>query len=425
MRSWVESANLADCHFSLRNLPYGVFCAGSGQLRCGVAIGDQVLDLAELEAAGLLEVGADRPVFDCDALNAFMALGSSAWARARARLTELLVAGGDSALADDSVLRARALVPAASVQLHLPFEVAEYTDFYSGRQHAWNVGAMFRGPDNALPSNWLHVPVAYNGRASTVVVSGTDIRRPLGQTRKPEAASPEFGPSRRLDFEVELGAVVGQSSVMGEPLTVAEADAMIFGYVLLNDWSARDIQTWEYRPLGPFQSKAFATSVSPWVVSRVALDPFRIPAPEPEPALLPYLQQADSTCLNIELEVRLRPAVAARATTISRCNSRHLYYSAAQQLTHHAVGGCRMNVGDLLGSGTISGPEKHQYGSLLEITWGGKEALKLDTGETRTFIEDGDTLTLTGWAQGDGYRVGFGECTGKIGPAPRKAAWGC
>ena len=425
MRSWVESANLTDCHFSLPNLPYGVFSNGSREPRCGVAIGNHVLDLAELEAAGLIEVGADRPVFDRDSLNAFMALGHRAWARARARLTELLAAGDDPALADDPVLRARALVPAASVQLHLPFKVAEYTDFYAGRQHAWNVGAMFRGPDNALPPNWLHIPVAYNGRASTVVVSGTEIRRPLGQTKRPEATGPEFGPSRRLDFEVELGAVVGQSSVMGEPLTVAEAEAMIFGYVLLNDWSARDIQTWEYQPLGPFQSKAFATSVSPWVVPRAALDPFRISAPEPDPALLPYLRQAEPSCLNIELEVRLQPAGAARATTISRCNSRHLYYSAAQQLTHHAVGGCRMNVGDLLGSGTISGPERHQYGSLLEITWGGTETLKLDTGETRTFIEDGDTLTLTGWAQGDGYRVGFGECTGKIDPAPRRAAWGC
>lgn len=425
MRSWVESANRVDCHFSLPNLPYGVFSAGSRQPRCGVAIGEHVLDLAELEAAGLIEVGADPTVFDRDSLNAFMALGSSAWARARARLTELLVAGGDPALADDPVLRGRALVPAASVELHLPFEVAEYTDFYAGRQHASNVGAMFRGPDNALPPNWLHIPVAYNGRASTVVVSGTEIRRPLGQTKGSGAAGPEFGPSRSLDFEVELGAVVGQSSVMGEPLTVAEAEAMIFGYVLLNDWSARDIQTWEYRPLGPFQSKAFATSVSPWVVPRAALDPFRIPAPEPDPALLPYLRQAEPSCLNIELEARLQPAGAARATTISRCNSRHLYYSAAQQLTHHAVGGCRMNVGDLLGSGTISGPERHQYGSLLEITWGGTEALKLDTGETRTFIEDGDTLTLTGWAQGDGYRVGFGECTGKIDPAPRRAEWGC
>lgn len=425
MRSWMESANRVDCHFPLQNLPYGVFCAGSGQPRCGVAIGDHVLDLAELEAAGLIKIGADPTVFDRDSLNAFMALGSSTWARARARLTELLVAGGDPVLTDDPALRARALVPAASVELHLPFEVAEYTDFYAGRQHAWNVSVMFRGPDNALPPNWLHIPIAYNGRASTVVVSGTEIRRPLGQTKRPGAAGPEFGPSRCLDFEVELGAVVGQSSVMGEPLTVAEAEAMIFGYVLLNDWSARDIQTWEYRPLGPFQSKAFATSVSPWVVPRAALDPFRIPAPEPDPALLPYLRQAEPSCLNIELEASLQPAGAARATTISRCNSRHLYYSAAQQLTHHAVGGCRMNVGDLLGSGTISGPERRQYGSLLEITCGGTEALELDTGETRTFIEDGDTLTMTGWAQGDGYRVGFGECTGKIDPAPRRAAWGC
>ena len=425
MRSWVEAANAADCHFSLRNLPYGVFCAGSGQLRCGVAIGDHVLDLAELEAVGVVEMGEGRPVFDRSSLNAFMTLGRGAWARARDRVTELLMAGGDPVLAGDPVLRNRALVPAAGVQLHLPFAVAEYTDFYAGRQHAWNVGAMFRGQEHALPPNWLHLPVAYNGRASTVVVSGTDIRRPLGQTKRPEAAGPEFGPSSRLDFEVELGAVVGEASVMGRPLTVAEADAMIFGYVLLNDWSARDIQAWEYQPLGPFQSKAFGTTISPWVVPRAALDPFRVRAPEPEPALLPYLHQPGSTLLNIELEVHLQPAGAAKATTISRSNSRHLYYSSVQQLTHHAVGGCRMNVGDLLGSGTISGPERHQYGSLLEITWGGTEALELDTGETRMFLEDGDILSLTGWAQGDGYRVGFGKCTGKIRPAPRGAEWGC
>ena len=424
MRSWVESANLSDCHFPLQNLPYGVFWPGSGTCRCGVAIGNHVVDLAELEAVGLVEAGEGSPVFSGDNLNAFMARGHGAWARVRNRLTELLVTGGNPALADDPALRARALVPASNVELRLPFAVAEYTDFYAGRHHAWNVGAMFRGPENALPPNWLHMPVAYNGRASTVVVSGTDIPRPLGQTKRPGASGPEFGPTRRLDFELELGAVVGGSSVMGEPLTIVEAEAMIFGYVLLNDWSARDVQTWEYRPLGPFQSKAFATSVSPWVVSRAALEPFQVPTPAPELALLPYLQEPDSKRLDVELEVRLQPAGAGRATTVSRSNSRHLYYSAAQQLSHHAVSGCRMNVGDLLGSGTISGPEKHQYGSLLEITWGGTEALKLDTGETRTFLEDGDTLTLTGWAQGDGHRVGFGECTGTIGPAPRKAAWG-
>jgi fumarylacetoacetase len=423
MKSWIESANTGETDFPLHNLPYGVFSRQGEATRCAVAIGDRVLDLAALEAAGLLNSGAAKPIFDMPALNPFMALGNRAWDAVRSRLTDLLAADGVPALRSDADLAGRALVPMNDAILHLPFEVSGYTDFYSGRQHAYNVGVMFRGPENALPPNWLHIPIAYNGRASTVVVSGTDIRRPLGQMKPHGADAPVFGPSRRLDIELEMGVVVGTPSTMGEPVTVGQADAMIFGFVLLNDWSARDIQAWEYQPLGPFQAKAFATSISPWVVTRAALEPFRTATPEREYELFPYLSEPGPMLYDIELEITMQPQGAARDTTISRTNYKNMYYSPAQQVTHHAIGGCAMNTGDLLGSGTISGPEKDQYGSLLELSWGGKEPLTLDGGETRTFIEDGDRLTLKGWAQGDGHRIGFGACTGTVLPAPEEKDW--
>ncbi len=423
MKSWVESANAPECHFPIQNLPFGVFSRGDDAPRCAVAIGDMVLDLVRLERAGLLSGGIPEGLFGRPSLNAFMAQGPAVWDAVRKRVTALLREGGDPAFSEDAALKADALLPMDQVTLHLPFEVAEYTDFYAGRQHAFNVGTMFRGPENALPPNWLHVPIGYNGRASTVVVSGTEIRRPLGQMKPPTADAPVFGPCRRLDIELEMGAVVGLPNRWGEPVTVAEADEMIFGYVLLNDWSARDIQAWEYQPLGPFQGKAFGTSISPWVVTRAALEPFRVSTPPREKELLAYLNEPGPMLYDIELEVRMQPDGAARATTVSRTNYRHMYYSAAQQLAHHAIGGCKMNTGDLLGSGTISGPEKDQFGSLLELTWGGKEPLTLETGEERRFIEDGDTMTLTGWAQGDGYRIGFGDCTGRILPAPEEKDW--
>ena len=422
LKSWLDQANEPDCDFPIQNLPYGAFGRGTERPRCGAAIGDAVLDLAVLEAERVLDAGGSAPVFGGPALNGFMALGPRAWSIVRARLTELLAVGGDPRLERDAALRDRALVPRRDVRLELPFSVAEYTDFYACRQHAFNVGSMFRGPDHALPPNWLHIPIGYNGRASTVVVSGTSVRRPLGQTRPPGADLPRFGPSRRLDIELELGAVVGASNPMGQPVSVAEADEMIFGYVLLNDWSARDIQAWEYQPLGPFQAKAFATSIGPWVVTRAALEPFRVATPERERPLLPYLHEPGPMLYDIELEVDMRPEEANAATTISRTNYRHMYYSSAQQLAHHASSGCRMNVGDLLGTGTVSGPERGQWGSLLELTWGGRDPMTLDSGETRRFVEDGDTMTLRGWARGHGHRIGFGACTGKVLPAPDPAS---
>jgi len=298
--------------------------------------------------------------------------------------------------------------------MHLPIAVAEYTDFYAGKQHATNVGTMFRGAENALPPNWLSIPIGYNGRASSVVVSGTPVRRPWGQLKSAEHEMPAFLPSRRFDIELEMGAIVGQPSE--GPVTVAEAEEMIFGYVLLNDWSARDIQAWEYQPLGPFQAKATATTISPWIVTRAALAPFLTPTPPRERPLLDYLHETRPGLYNIELEIILRPE-GGEEEVISRTNYREMYYSAAQQLAHHTSSGCPMRVGDLLGSGTISGPAKDSRGSLLELSWGGKEPLGLTHGQSRTFLEDGDTVTLKGAARAADYRIGFGACTGQILPA--------
>ena len=408
-RSWVESANTATTDFPLMNLPCGIFSTGEEEPRCGVAIGDMILDVAGLEAAGILKI-ADDPVFDVPFWNEFMELGPPAWAAFRSALRALLREGSDHRGEVEPHLVAQ-----ADARLHLPFLVAEYTDFYAGRNHAFNVGTMFRGPENALPPNWLHIPIGYNGRASSVVVSGTDVRRPWGQLKPAEAEAPVFAPSRRFDIELEMGAIVGQASDHGYPVTVGEADDMIFGYVLLNDWSARDIQAWEYQPLGPFQSKATATTISPWIVMKAALEPFRIATPAREKPLLPYLQEPRPMLYDIALEVGLTPEGGAE-TIIARTSTRELYYSVAQQLAHHTTSGCAMNVGDLLGSGTISGPAKDSRGSLLELSWGGKEPFAI-AGGTRSFIEDNDTLTLRGHAQGAGYRIGFGECRGKVIPA--------
>ena len=399
MRSWVKGANDAENPFPLNNLPYGVF-EESGRTRCGVAIGDMVLDLGALEAHSMLPAAG----FGTDALNPFMEAGPDVWARVRNTLTGLLAEGAGNQDAVRPFLH-----PLSEVRMRIPFRVTEYTDFYAGRHHATNVGTMFRGAENALPPNWLHIPIGYNGRASSVVVSGTEIRRPWGQLKGPDDDAPRWAPSQRFDIELEMGAVVGRPS--SGPISVDQADANIFGYVLLNDWSARDIQAWEYQPLGPFQAKATATSISPWIVTKAALEPFRCLTPPREKPLLPHLRDTGPMLYDIALSVSLN------GETISRTNYREMYYSAAQQLAHHTTSGCPMRVGDLLGSGTISGPTKDSRGSLLELSWGGKEPITLTNGETRSFIEDGDTLTLHGHAQGDGYRIGFGDCTGTVLPA--------
>ncbi|MEL6914473.1 MAG: fumarylacetoacetase [Pseudomonadota bacterium] len=402
--SWVDSANRADTDFPLNNLPYGVFSIGGGARHCGVAIGDEVLDLTALAGDGHLRA-ADPALLAGPSWNAFMARGPGAWLALRGELTALLSAGAErqAALTDY-------LLPRRSVALHMPFEVSEFTDFYASRHHATNVGTMFRGAESALPPNWLHMPIGYNGRASSVVPSGTDIRRPWGQLRGDDG--PRFAPSERFDFELELGAVVGAAS--RGPLTVAEADAAIFGYVLLNDWSARDIQAWEYHPLGPFQAKATATTISRWIVTAEALAPFRCAVPTREVPVLRHLEEPHATLFDIALEVDLE--CDGGRTPLTRTTSREMYWSPAQQLAHHATSGCSMNTGDLLGSGTVSGPDRGNRGSMLELSWNGAEPVETHAGP-RSFLEDGDDIVLRGAALGAGYRVGFGVARGKLLPA--------
>ncbi len=412
--SWIAGANRPSCDFPLANLPYGVFSMGGDRPRCAVAIGDQLADLAALERAGLIEAQG----FDQTSLNAFMSKGPTIWAQMRARLGALFAQDGDGALRDNPILHREVLFDLAQVDLHLPIDVTGFTDFFAGRQHALNSGAILRGAANALTPNWPHMPIAYNGRCSTVVVSGTDLHRPLGQTRPDADAPPRLGPSQWLDLEVEFGAIVGTPTQMGETLSVAQAWDHIFGYVLLNDWSARDIQRWEGQPLGPFQSKAFATTISPWVVTKAALESARRPAPERDTALLPYLHEEADYFYDITIEAHLTPQGAAKSSRFITTNTQHLYYSAPQLLAHHALNGCKMNTGDLLGSGTISGPERENFGCLMEQTWAGRDEVVLENGGVRTFLEDGDLVSLRGWSEIDGVRIGFGRCEGRILPAP-------
>ncbi|MFD1559230.1 fumarylacetoacetase [Paraburkholderia silviterrae] len=423
-KSWIDSANDAACDFPIQNLPFGVFStASNANARVGVAIGDSVVDLAVLHEAGLLRLPAGsgaaqnaQNVFARPALNDFIALGRDVWRSVRVQLSSLL-ARETAALREDAGLRQRAFVKLADAKLHLPVEIPGYTDFYSSKEHATNVGSMFRDPKNALLPNWSEMPIGYNGRASSVVVSGTPVRRPNGQLKLPDQERPVFGACRKLDIELETGFIVGRGNALGEPIACEHAEEHIFGLVLLNDWSARDIQQWEYVPLGPFNAKTFATTISPWVVTLDALEPFRVAQPAQEPQPLEYLRHAGNHAFDLALEVLLRPEGASEATTIARTNFRHMYWTMAQQLAHHTVAGCNTRVGDLMGSGTISGSTPDSFGSLLELTWNAKNPLELKSGGKRGFIEDGDELTLAGWCQGEGYRVGFGTCVGTILPA--------
>lgn len=421
-RSFIDVA--ADHPFPIQNLPYGVFRrAGQSRAAVGVAIGDYVLDLRLLSERGLLdlpELAGQRPLAE-ESLNAFMALGRAAWVAVRGRLFELLSADTPT-LRDDAALRQAAQVPQSLVRMELPAAIGDYTDFYSSRYHAENVGTMIRGAENALQPNWLHLPVAYHGRASSVVISGTPVRRPLGQTMADGATSPRFGPSRALDYELEMGFFIGPGNNLGEPITAAAAQPQIFGLVLVNDWSARDLQKWEYQPLGPFLAKNFATTISPWVVTLDALEPFRTAGPVQDHAPLPYLQVNQDAAYSIELLATLRPGQGggdanAQATEICRSNFKHLYWAMTQQLAHHTISGCNLRPGDLLASGTISGPTPESRGCLLERTWGGRDPITLADGSQRRFLEDGDEVTLSAWCQGDGYRIGFGEATGVVLPA--------
>jgi fumarylacetoacetase len=412
--SWVPVA--PDSHFPIQNLPYGIFRRRSaGLASVGVAIGDRILDLTALESRGLLTLPGQR-IFASGRLNEFLSLGRPAWTQVRAAVRRLLSAD-ESILRDDGDLLAATLVSAADVNMLLPAQIGDYTDFYSSREHATNVGTMLRGADKALMPNWLHLPVAYHGRASSIIVSGTDVRRPQGQFKPENAPAPLYGPTRSLDFELEVGAFVGPGNELGRPIPIAEAEDHLFGLVLLNDWSARDIQAWEYQPLGPFLAKNFATSISPWVVPLEALEPFRCAGPAQDPEPLPYLHTRGNTTFDIRLEVSIQGEGMTEPHRVCLSNFKYLYWSLAQQVAHHTVNGCNLQPGDLLASGTISGPTPDSYGSLLELSWRGARPLKFPGGQERVFLQDGDRVTFTGYCQGPGYRVGFGSVTAKILPA--------
>jgi fumarylacetoacetase len=416
LKSFIEVA--PDSHFPIQNLPFGIFKPAHDSARVGVGIGEFVLDLSVLEELGHFRIPEfqDRRVFSEGALNGFLALGRPAWTKAREVIQHLLSAD-TTTLRDDERLRGRVFNAQKDVTMQLPARIGDYTDFYSSYHHAHNVGTMLRGPENALMPNWKWLPVAYHGRASSIVASGAEVRRPHGQIKPPDAPAPIFGPSRSFDYELEAAFFIGPGNALGEPVPISRATDHIFGLVLMNDWSARDVQAWEYQPLGPFLAKNFCTSISPWVVMLEALESFRKPLPPQDPEPLPYLRAANDFTYDIQLEARLQTASMDAPHVITRTNFQSLYWSIAQQLAHHTVNGCNLQPGDLLASGTISGPTEEARGCMLELTWRGANPLTLPNGETRKWLEDGDSLTITGWAQGDGYRIGFGEVAGRVVPA--------
>jgi fumarylacetoacetase len=403
-------------HFPIQNLPYGVFQPCENSIpRIGVPIGDWILDLSVLESEEFFTeiLGPDSSLFAQRYLNSFMERGSDTWSAIRVIIHDLL-RDENSRLRDDLNLRNRALKRSINIRLLLPVQIGDYTDFYSSREHATNVGTMFRGEKNPLLPNWLHLPIAYHGRASSVVVSGTPVYRPSGQRRENDSENPLFGPTTALDFELETGFFIGPGNQFGNPVSLENAEEHIFGMVLVNDWSARDIQRWEYQPLGPFLGKNFATSISPWIITMEALQPFRCSGPEQEPNPLDYLLSDENRSYNINLEVLLKTEAMDNPYRICKSNFKYLYWNMYQQLAHHTVNGCNLRTGDLLASGTISGPTPDSYGSLLESTWQGTKPFQLPGGEERRYLEDGDTVQMTAWCQGEDYRVGFGEVTGKI-----------
>jgi fumarylacetoacetase len=415
LKSFVEIPR--DSHFPLENLPFGIFKPRDGAARVGVAIGEYVLDLAVLEEKGLLNSGSDQRLFSQPSLNSFLALGRPVWRKVRETLQNLLAAE-TSTLRDDANLRERVFHQQREVTMQLPARIGNYTDFYASYHHAHNVGTMLRGPENALMPNWKWLPVAYHGRASSIVVSGTEVRRPRGQTKPPDAATPIFGLSKSLDYELEMAFFVGPGNSLGQPVPIDRATEHIFGLVLMNDWSARDIQAWEYQPLGPFLAKNFCTSISPWVVTLEALEPFRRPLSAQDPQPLDYLRLTNDFAFDIKLEARLQTSKMTAPHVITRTNFQNLYWSISQQLAHHTVGGCNLQTGDLLASGTISGPIEESRGCMLELTWRGANPLTLPNGETRKWLENGDELTIAGWCEGVDYRIGFGQVTGRVVPGP-------
>nr|WP_100630134.1 fumarylacetoacetase [Algoriphagus formosus] len=414
LKTWVEIPKNSD--FTIYNLPFGIFKNKRLSPRVGIAIGDKIVDLSILDQEGFFsDLFLPEGIFLSEALNDLIALGKTQTKKIRERVQELLLADNEK-LRDHSI-RGKVMVNRKEAEMLLPVKIGDYTDFYSSMEHATNVGKMFRDPENALLPNWKHLPVGYHGRASSIIPSGVNIHRPKGQFKDPDMESPSFGPSRRMDFELELAFITGKSTKLGDSISTEEAEDYIFGFVLFNDWSARDIQAWEYVPLGPFLGKSFASSISPWVVTMEALDQFRLDGPTQDPEVLPYLKCETPHSFDINLEAYIQPEGVKQASRVCRSNFKYMYWNIAQQLAHHTVNGCNINVGDMMASGTISGPTEDSYGSMLELSWKGSKPIKLDTGEERKFIEDGDTVILKGYAEKEGMRVGFGEVRSKLLPA--------
>jgi fumarylacetoacetase len=416
LKSWIEVGK--DSDFPIQNIPFGIFRTAGSFPRAATRVGDTVIDLKGLADARLLDgLDIDPSVFSGSSLNDFIALGKTSWKKLRKRLTELFGLSNTS-LQDHTAIRSKVLFPVSSVEMMMPVEVGDYTDFYSSIEHARNVGMMFRDPANALLPNWRHLPVGYHGRSSSIVVSGTPIHRPKGQTKPDGAASPEFGPTRQLDFELEVAFITGKKTHLGDSISTADAEDHIFGMVLFNDLSARDIQKWEYVPLGPFLGKNFGSVISPWIVTLDALELFRVPGPKQEPDVLPYLSFSGSHNFDIHLDVFIKPDKQDEML-VCHSNYQYMYWNIAQQLAHQTVNGCNINVGDMYASGTLSGPSPDSFGSMLELTWNGTRPLKMPDGSFRSFIDDHDTIIIHGYGIKNGGRIGFGEASVKILPSKK------
>ena len=416
LNSWVEVSK--DSDFPIQNLPFGVFKTSNSNPRVCSRIGDYIVDLYALANLGLLKgIQIKKKNFRNKTINKLIGQGRKKTSALRQRLSDIL--NKEKNKWQGIEYKDDFLIPVSAVEMLLPIEIGDYTDFYSSIEHATNVGIMFRDPENALLPNWKHIPVGYHGRASSVIVSDTPIHRPKGQMLPKGADQPVFGPCRLLDFELEMAFVVGKSTKLGKAVPIQKAEKYIFGMMLFNDWSARDIQKWEYVPLGPFLGKNFASTLSPWIVTMEALEPFRVPGPKQDPEVLPYLKYDGEKNYDIQLEVSIQPDKST-AKVVSQSNFKYMYWNMAQQLAHHTVNGCNIKIGDLCASGTISGPTPDSYGSLLEISWAGSKTIDMPDGSERKFLKDGDTVILRGWAEKDGVRVGFGEASGKILPAKDK-----
>lgn len=413
-KTWIETAPNTD--FPIQNIPFGVFLTRDDIITIGTRIGDTAIDLGALHQLGYFKgIELTDDIFLQDTLNDFISDGKKTWRLVRNRISDIFLKD-NPALRDNAEHCKQVLFTMDEIEMQLPVQVGDYTDFYASKEHATNVGSLFRDPENALLPNWLRIPIGYHGRSSSIIPSGTPIRRPVGQTKPGDDGIPGFGPTKLLDFELEMAFITTDANPLGKRISVKDAKDYIFGLVLFNDWSARDIQAWEYVPLGPFLGKNFASTISPWIVTLDALEGFRVAGPKQDPEPLPYLHQEGKKNFDIKMEVSIQPE-GGEETKVAHSNFKYMYWSMAQQLAHHTVNGCNLRSGDMMGSGTISGPTKEEYGSMLELTWRGQNPIKLKDGSERKFINDNDTVVMRAYCEKDGQRIGFGECIGKILPA--------